>query len=163
MQLPCGRLADRELYDLPPGVRLHHNNEMFQVSLQKAREATWENTFEFYRDSARSSPGNAVTQRKLVDAALKVGKVDEAVAAGRAAVVGDSAGAESHFALGVALQTRAAAQRSRKGDAAGRLDDLGAAATAFRECLRLEPSHVGAHTNQLVVLEHLGLLDELHK
>jgi hypothetical protein len=92
-----------------------------------------------------------------VDAALKVGRTDKAVAAGRALTEVAPHDADAWYVLGVALQTAAAAARVRASEEpetspSQQREELEAAAESYTTCLTLNSLHAAATTNQLVVL-----------
>ena len=93
----------------------------------------------------------------MVDAALKVGRTAEAVAAARALAEAAPHDADAWYVLGVALQTAAAAARVRGSEEletspSQQREELEAAAESYTTCLTLDSMHAAATANQLVVL-----------
>ena len=61
---------------------MQERQDTMEKALMAARTSTWEDSYEFYAAMAKEDPTNTNTGKSLVDAALKAGKIGQAVEAG---------------------------------------------------------------------------------
>lgn len=156
------------------GDRMQSAERTAAAALLDARRDVHLTSLDALRAKVAARPADLAARRRLVDAALKAGAVDEAVEAaaagadmtttatdrgrggfrgrGKKPSFSSADVAEAHFAHGVALQARYASdQKSRR----ERPADLLAAAAAYRRCRSADPRHRAATENLLVVLQHV--------
>jgi len=147
-------------------LRIAMSENKLESQLREARMATWKHSFQMYSDMAKSQPGNIPLLKKLVDAALRCGHFDEAVAAAGALVAlpkkTDKQTADAFYTLGVALQTCAASQGIKLLGNQAVMSKLDGAAAAYCQALVVDEHHTCTTRNLLTVFEHMQMWEELH-
>ncbi|WP_157817902.1 tetratricopeptide repeat-containing sulfotransferase family protein [Candidatus Thiodictyon syntrophicum] len=134
---------------------------------------------ELMAKAAAAAPQVASYRRNLCELFRRLGRLDEALAAGREAVRLAPADAVAHYNLGIALddhgdlaEARAVYERAvvldpghnlawnNLGSVRNRLGDEAAALAAYRQAAAIDPRHAEAQNNIAAILIDRGELDE---